>query len=151
MGLELGTEFDRYVIEELLGVGGMGKVYRAVDTRLRRPVALKVLNVDAGAESEAALREARAAAAILHPNVTAIYDADQLGYTPFIVMELVVGTPLRDLVGDGSVPLGTRVRWLIEIAAALAAAHQAGVVHRDVKPENVIVREDGLVKVLDFG
>ncbi|MFT3764941.1 MAG: DUF2378 family protein [Minicystis sp.] len=150
MGLATGNVLDRYVIEGLLGSGAMGRVYRATDTRLRRPVALKVLEA-AGAETAAALREARAAAQIVHPNVTAIFDADHNGDTSFIVMELVPGTPLRQIIGDLSVPLGTRVRWLIEIAAALAAAHQAGVVHRDIKPENVIIREDGMVKVLDFG
>ena len=152
MSLEPGHQFDRYVIESLLGVGGMGKVYRATDTRLRRSVALKVLDVDGtGADAVSALREARAAAAIVHPNVTAIFDADQVGDTSFIVMELVPGALLRQLVGDASVPLATRLRWLTDVAAALEAAHQAGVVHRDVKPENVVVREDGLVKVLDFG
>jgi serine/threonine-protein kinase len=152
MTLEPGHQFDRYVIDALLGVGGMGKVYRATDTRLRRAVALKVLEVDgSGADAVSALREARAAAAIVHPNVTAIFDADQVGDTSFIVMELVPGTLLRALVGDASVPVATRLRWLVDVAAALSAAHQAGVVHRDVKPENVVVREDGLVKVLDFG
>ena len=152
MSLEPGHQFDRYLIEALLGVGGMGKVYRATDTRLRRAVALKVLEVDGtGADALSALREARAAAAIVHPNVTAIFDADQIGDTSFIVMELVPGALLRRLVGDATVPLATRLRWLADVAAALSAAHQAGVVHRDVKPENVVVRDDGLVKVLDFG
>ena len=146
------TLLDRYVIESLIGSGAMGKVYRATDTRLRRSVALKVMaGLAPGAEAEAALREARAAAAIVHPNVTAIFDADYAGSTSFIVMELVPGTSLRAHVGDASVPVGVRVRWLVDIAAALHAAHQAGVVHRDVKPENVIVRDDGMVKVLDFG
>ncbi|APR86843.1 serine/threonine protein kinase [Minicystis rosea] len=152
MGLATGNVLDRYVIEGLLGSGSMGRVYRATDTRLRRSVALKVLEgTTAGLDTAMALREARAAAAIVHPNVTAIFDADHNGGTSFIVMELVPGTPLRQLVGDDTVPISTRIRWLIEIAAALSAAHQAGVVHRDIKPENVIVREDGMVKVLDFG
>jgi serine/threonine-protein kinase len=162
MPFEPGTALDRYIIQALVGTGAMGKVYRAFDTRLERAVAIKVLEpaypVDPDPEVSdtneivaGALREARAAAAILHPNATAIFDADRSGETSFIVMELVPGTPLRRLIGDASAPLGTRVRWLLEIAGALAAAHRAGVVHRDVKPENVIVRDDGLVKVLDFG
>jgi serine/threonine-protein kinase len=152
MGLATGNVLDRYVVESLIGSGAMGRVYRATDRRLRRAVALKVLESTApGAETYAALREARAAAAIVHPNVTAVYDADSSGGTSFIVMELVPGTPLRALVGDTTTPLGTRMRWLVEIAAALSAAHHAGVIHRDVKPENVIVRDDGMVKVLDFG
>jgi serine/threonine-protein kinase len=154
MDLAEGQAFDRYVIDSLLGVGGMGRVYRAFDTRLRRAVALKILEPAAGAlEAEVvagALREARASAAIQHPNVTAVFDADRIGDTSFIVMELVPGTPLRRFIGD-AVPVATRVRWLLEIAGALGAAHQAGVVHRDVKPENVLVRDDGVIKVLDFG
>jgi len=150
-----GIEFDRYVIESLLGVGGMGRVYRAFDTRLRRSVALKALDPALDTEDlglvDAMLHEARAAAAILHPNVTAIFDADRIGETSFIVMELVSGTPLRSRIGDASVPLATRLRWLVDIAAGLDAAHRAGVVHRDIKPENVILRDDGVVKVLDFG
>jgi len=155
MTFEPGAMLDRYLIEALVGEGAMGKVYRAFDPRLERSVAIKVLepvaSEDAGEAVASALREARAAAAILHPNATAIFDADRSGETAFIVMELVPGTSLRAFVGDLSVPLGTRARWLVEIGGALAAAHRAGVVHRDVKPENVIVRDDGLVKVLDFG
>ncbi len=155
MTFEPGATLDCYLIEALVGEGAMGKVYRAFDTRLERSVAIKVLepvaSEDAGEAVASALREARASAAILHPNATAVFDADRSGETAFIVMELVPGTSLRSFVGDSSVPLSTRARWLVEIGGALAAAHRAGVVHRDVKPENVIVREDGLVKVLDFG
>ena len=165
MSLEPGTQLDRYTIEALLGEGAMGKVYRAFDARLERAVAIKVLEPvlpgdrggepwateGAGEAVAAALREARAAAAILHPNATAIFDADRIGDTSFIVMELVPGTSLRRFVGDAAVPIATRVRWLVDVAGALGAAHRAGVVHRDVKPENIIVRDDGLVKVLDFG
>jgi serine/threonine-protein kinase len=154
MVVEPGKRFDRYAVEELVGEGGMGRVYRAFDTRLERCVALKVLHDAAGdgADSVAvALREARAAAAIAHPNATAIYDAHEVEGTSFIAMEFVDGTSLRTLVAGPPVPLSTRVRWLIDIAAALDAAHRTGVVHRDVKPENVMVRNDGLVKVLDFG
>ncbi|MDI1482796.1 serine/threonine-protein kinase [Polyangium sp. y55x31] len=152
-----GESFDRYVIESLLGEGGMGEVYRAEDTRLRRKIALKVLRRGDEADSETwgravarMLREARAVAALSHPGIVAIYDVGEHDGAPFIAMELVEGRPLRALVG-GDEPLGTRLRILLEIARALSAAHQAGLVHRDVKPENVVVRADGAVKVLDFG
>ncbi len=149
--LRPGDAMDRYVVEALLGRGGMGSVYRALDTRLRRPVALKVLSV-AGDEAVAlALREARAAAAVRHPGVAAVFDAGEMGGLAYIVMELVPGASLRAFVGDPAVDVPTRVRWLCDVAHALGAAHEQNLVHRDVKPENVIVREDGAVKVLDFG
>ena len=154
MALEAGQTLDRYAIEALVGEGGMGRVYRAFDTRLHRHVALKILRVAAGEAGEAVadvLREARAAAAITHPNATAVFDAGELEGRACIVMEYVGGTSLRHLIGSPDVLLETRIRWLIDIAGALGAAHQVGVIHRDIKPENVIVRDDGLVKVLDFG
>ncbi len=116
MPIEPGKALDRYVIEALVGQGGMGDVYRAFDTRLRRHVALKVLHTGDDGESRAAilsaLGEARAAAAIAHPNATATFDADEVAGTPFIVMEFVRGTSLRQLIGDESIPLGVRIRWL---------------------------------------
>ncbi len=155
MLLQPGDRFDRYTVEELVGQGGMGKVYRAFDERLRRRVALKVLDPVEGRDAhdavESSLREARAAAAIAHPNATAVFDAHEIDGTAFLVMEFVPGTSLRQIVGDQTVSLATRIRWLIDIAGALAAAHQVGVIHRDIKPENVLVREDGMIKVLDFG
>ncbi len=133
----------------------MGRVYRAFDNRLERWVAIKVLQPREGEGQDAvamALREARAAAAIAHPNATSIYDADERDGLAYIVMELVRGTSLRAIILDPSIrPLATRVRWLIDAAGALNAAHRVGVVHRDIKPENVMVREDGIIKVLDFG
>lgn len=145
--------FDRYVIEALIGEGGMGRVYRARDDRLQRSVALKLLRPDR-AEGEAGarlLREARAAAALDHPNTVAVYDVGETGGTPFIAMELVAGRSLRAMVGDASVPVERRLRYLVDVARALQAAHDRGILHRDVKPENVLVRRDDVVKVVDFG
>jgi len=161
MRFSAGDSFDRYVIESLLGEGGMGEVYRAEDTRLRRKVALKVLRREGETDSETwgravarMLREARAVAQLSHAGIVAIYDVGEHDRTPFIAMELVEGQPLRALIREGAgegAQMGTRLRILLEIARALSAAHQMGLVHRDVKPENVIVRNDGAVKVLDFG
>lgn len=153
--LNPGDRIDRYTIEELLGEGGMGVVYRAQDNRLHRRVALKVLpgGGAAGGSSEAVarmVREARAAAALNHPNAVAVYDFGEHEGEHYLAMELVSGTPLRAFVG-ALVPQSTRLRWLLDVARALAAAHRAGLVHRDIKPENVMLRDDGVIKVLDFG
>jgi serine/threonine-protein kinase len=149
--LHPGDMFDRYVVEDLLGRGGMGAVYQALDTRLQRPVALKVLGTAGDEAVTLALREARAAASVRHPFVAEVYDAGEVEGVGYIVMELVPGASLRAFVGDASVDIFTRTRWLADVAVALAAAHQRDLVHRDVKPENVIIRDDGAVKVLDFG
>ncbi len=170
MSLSKGDVVDRYIIDGPLGSGGMGEVYRARDTRLQRNVALKILRLDLSPQSldsnertgptdgaARMLREARAAAALDHPNVVAIFDVGQildegpLKGTTYLAMELIKGRPLRAFVGDASVPVRQRLRWLVEVAKALGAAHEAGLVHRDVKPDNVMVRNDGAVKVLDFG
>jgi hypothetical protein len=158
--LSRGDRVDRYEIVELLGAGGMGEVYSAHDPKLARLVALKILRVTAAQGTGGAaklLREARAAAALSHANVLAVYDVgeveepESLRGLAYIAMELVVGKPLRAYLGDGDVPMEQRIGWLRDVANALGAAHQAGIVHRDVKPENVMVRFDGAVKVLDFG
>ena len=155
--LEPGRTFGRYVIESLLGQGGMGQVYRAQDTRLHRRVALKILLAPRGDEAQweeaktRMLREARAAAALEHPNAVGIYDLGAVDDTPYIAMEYVPGKGLQEYVGDGATAWETKLRWLLDVASALAAAHEAGIVHRDVKPENVRIRDDGRVKVLDFG
>ncbi|NUP05049.1 MAG: protein kinase [Polyangiaceae bacterium] len=149
-----GTVLHRYVVESPLGSGGMGTVYRARDTHLDRAVALKVLSDGAGGlpdqEGRARLvREARAAAALSHPNAVAIYDAGDSEHGPFIVMELVEGETLRTASSGASAD--DVVGWMKMAALALAEAHDRGIVHRDIKPENLMVRADGMVKVLDFG
>jgi serine/threonine-protein kinase len=128
-------------------------VYRAHDLKLGRPVALKLVLGGGGAEEVARLqREARAAAVVSHPNVIVVHDVGEIDGSAFVAMELVAGRPLRSFVGDESVSIERRLKWLAQIARGLAAAHRRGVVHRDVKPENVIVRdEDDVAKVLDFG
>ena len=151
--LTVGQTFARYVIEAAIGEGGMGEVYRAFDDKLRRKVALKVLHPDLAVPDAAArlVREARAAAAFAHPNTISIYDLGEIDGTVFLVMELISGAPLRAYIGDASVPVTKKLRWLVDIARGLGAAHKAGLVHRDVKPANVMVSDDGVVKVLDFG
>ncbi|HRI67213.1 MAG TPA: serine/threonine-protein kinase [Polyangium sp.] len=158
MHLAPGQTVSRYVIEALLGEGGMGKVYRARDTRLERHVALKVLRKqsDEGASEawEQAVmrmqREAQAVAALSHPGIVAIYDIGEHDGAPFIAMELVTGKPLREFVG-ADLPISVRQRILLDVARALAAAHEAGFMHRDIKPDNILVRPDNSAKVLDFG
>ncbi len=157
MLLTSGASFARYKVEASLGDGGMGHVYRAFDTQLHRRVALKLLNTpreDGAAAPQAAallLREARAAAALNHANAVTVFEVGEHEGVPFMAMELIEGRPLRHLIGRSDVALVRRLRWLHGIANALAAAHAAGIVHLDVKPENVIVRDDDVAKVLDFG
>src|SRR5262249_15200003 len=158
MPLPAGARFGRYVIEELLGKGGMGQVYRARDTLLRRQVALKILRAfteagdrDAGRTAAKILHEARVAAAFQHPNAVAIFDLGEHNGQHFLAMELVTGQSMRALVGRPEVSMNQRVCWLADIARALDAAHRAGIVHLDIKPDNVMVNADGIVKVLDFG
>jgi eukaryotic-like serine/threonine-protein kinase len=148
-----GETFERYAIEALIGRGGMGEVYRAVDTRLRRKVALKVIRPDKDRPDAAArlYREARAAAALTHPNAVAVHDVGEAEGVFYIVMELVVGQPLLAFVGDARIAVPKKVAWLTDVARALGAAHRAGIIHRDVKPSNVMVSEEGFAKVLDFG
>ena len=150
MQVEVGAIVDRYRIESVLGRGGMGQVYRALDLRLRRPVALKILHESLSVEAMARLvREARLAASLSHPNIVAVFDVGEHLGMPFMAMELVEGRQLRELVG-ARVHLQEKLRWLLDVARGLEAAHRAGLVHRDVKPQNVMVTASG-AKVLDFG
>ena len=158
----MGEVFQgRYRIEAVLCEGGMGRVFRAYDATLRRYVALKVLRPDLGADATRGgvasdaqarlLREARAVAALAHPNIVGIYDVGQVGGTWYIVMELVEGSSLRGFIGDPGISMVERLRWLTLVARALGAAHDRGIIHRDIKPDNVMVCSDRTVKVLDFG
>jgi serine/threonine protein kinase/Tfp pilus assembly protein PilF len=151
----LPEEFGRYRIEELLGEGGMGAVYRAWDTQLERPVALKVPRFPAedGAPARKRFhREARVAATFHHPNLCPVYDCGQFQGIDYLTMPLLAGEPLSAVLsGRGRLDEATAVRLVRQIAEAMAVAHAAGVVHRDLKPANVIVQENGQPIVLDFG
>src|SRR5262249_5524174 len=154
MGPMIGQTLGHYRIESKLGEGGMGVVYRAFDTHLDRPVAIKVLRAEATASPERKRRfvqEAKAASALNHPNIIHIYDISSSDGTDFIAMEFVLGKTLDQLIGKSRLPLRDALKYSIQIADALARAHSAGIVHRDLKPANVIVDEDGRVKLLDFG
>jgi Tol biopolymer transport system component/predicted Ser/Thr protein kinase len=150
----IGRTLGHYRIEEKLGEGGMGVVYRAFDAHLDRPVAIKVLRPDAVANPERKKRfiqEAKAASALSHANIITIYDIDTADGTDFIAMEYVAGKALDRLIGQRGLPLGEALRYAIQIAGGLAAAHEAGIVHRDLKPGNIMVTDKAQVKLLDFG
>ena len=151
----IGQSLGHYRIEAKLGEGGMGVVYRALDTHLDRPVAIKLLRPDATSSPERKRRfvqEAKAASALNHPNIVHIYDiSSSEDGTDFIAMEFVAGKTLDQLIGKSGLPLKDTLKYSIQIADALARAHSAGIVHRDLKPANIIVAEDGRVKLLDFG
>ena len=150
----IGITLSHFRIVAKIGEGGMGVVYRAEDTKLRRQVALKVLPPDLVANEERRLRflrEARTAAAINHPNIATIYEADEADGVVFIAMELVEGKTLRDHIGAKPMAIKDSLRIATEMAEGLAKAHGAHVIHRDFKPDNVIVTADGHVKILDFG
>jgi serine/threonine protein kinase len=150
----IGQTLGHYRIEAKLGQGGMGVVYRAFDTHLDRPVAIKILRADATTSPERKRRfvqEAKAASALNHPNIIHIYDISSSGDTDFIAMEFVAGKTLYQLIGKNGLPLRDTLKYSVQIADALARAHSAGIVHRDLKPANIIIAEDGRVKLLDFG
>ncbi len=154
MSVVTGTKFDRYEIIAPLGAGGMGEVYLARDTRLERKVALKLLLEERTKDDQRLLRfeqEAKAASALNHPNIITIYEIGDCGSTHFIATEFIEGLTLRKILADGKMPVIAALDVAIQIASALSAAHEAGIIHRDVKPENVMLRRDGIVKVLDFG
>jgi serine/threonine protein kinase len=166
MSVSVGTVLGRYEIRSLIGAGGMGEVYLAQDTQLRRPVALKLLPANFTQDEERLRRfeqEAYSASALNHPNILTIYEIAQIDSTRFIAMEYVEGETLRQHLsrasahsGDGQlsgggVRLHEALDIAIQIASALAASQAAGIAHRDIKPDNIMLRRDGYVKVLDFG
>ena len=149
-----GQRLGVYQILDLLGVGGMGEVYRARDTRLGRDVAVKVLPRLFSADPERLARferEARLLASLNHPHIAAIYGFEETAGVHALVLELVEGPTLAERLQRGPLPIAEAVRIARQIADALEAAHERGVVHRDLKPQNIKVKPDGTVKVLDFG
>jgi TRAP transporter TAXI family solute receptor len=150
----IGRTLSHFRIVDQIGEGGMGVVYSAEDERLRRPVALKVLRPELMPNEERRLRfmrEARAAAAVSHPNIATIYEVGEEGGVVFIAMECVQGKTLRELVAGRPMAIGEALRVATEIADGLAQAHHMHVIHRDLKPENVMVGADGRARILDFG
>jgi len=150
----IGQTLKHYNIEELLGMGGMGVVYRARDTKLQRPVALKILKpelvADPGRKSRFIV-EAQSAAAVTHPAIASIYDIDEADGTMFIAMEYIEGRTVGRLIAEGELDLQGAVEIGHQIAEGLARAHEAKIVHRDIKSDNIMVTRDGHAKLLDFG
>ena len=154
MVLGPGTNVGPYRIDAPLGAGGMGEVYRAWDTRLKRAVALKVISSGIAMSAEQLARferEARAVASLNHPNVLAVHDLGTVEDTPYVVFELLEGETLKERLARGALPVRKAVELGIQVCRGLAAGHARGIVHRDVKPANLFVTSDGTVKILDFG
>lgn len=154
MALVAGTRLGPYEVLSSLGAGGMGEVYRAHDSRLKRDVAVKVLPEALWHDSSALSRfetEARAVAALSHPNILAIHDFGTAEGVPYAVMELLEGRNLREEIGARPLPVRRAVDYALQVALGLSAAHERGIVHRDLKPENIFVTSAGQVKILDFG
>jgi serine/threonine protein kinase len=149
-----GRFIGHYRLLSMLGKGGMGEVYLAADTRLGRKVALKLLPAEFASDAERVKRferEARIASSLNHPNILTIYEIGCEGEALFIATEFIKGLTLRQRLADGAIEPAEVVNIAVQMASALEAAHSAGIVHRDIKPENVMLRPDGIVKVLDFG
>lgn len=152
--LDSGELLSHYRIESAIGAGGMGEVYLAEDTKLGRQVALKVLLSEVSGDKDRVgrfIREAKAASALNHPNILTVYEIGSSNGLQYISTELIKGETLRAKAKREQITLSDSLKIILQITAALAAAHDAGIIHRDIKPENIMVRSDGLVKVLDFG
>jgi len=150
----IGKTLKHFEIEELLGKGGMGVVFRARDTRLKRPVALKILKSDLVMNRDRQrrfLQEARAAAAVTHPAIAQIYDVDEVDETTFIAMEFIEGETVGQLIAKRELDLMGSVEIALQVAEGLSRAHEANIVHRDIKSDNIMVTRDGHAKLLDFG
>ena len=149
-----GTKLGRYEIHSQIGAGGMGEVYLAQDTKLDRKVALKILPADVASDRDRMdrfVREAKAAAALNHPNIAHIYEIGEADSQNFIAMEFIDGQTLRKVIHSGQADMPKLLRYLQHVAEGLAKAHAAGIVHRDLKPDNIMVTRDGHAKILDFG
>src|SRR6266699_613016 len=149
-----GTKLGRYEIHSQIGAGGMGEVYLAQDTKLDRKVALKILPADVASDRyrmDRFVREAKAAAALNHPNIAHIYEIGEADSQNFIAMEFIDGQTLRKVIHSGQADMPKLLRYLQHVAEGLAKAHAAGIVHRDLKPDNIMVTRDGHAKILDFG
>lgn len=154
MTVSAGQTIGPYQISSQIGAGGMGEIYRAHDARLDRDVAIKLLPTSFSSNPDRLRRfaqEARAAAALNHPNILAIYDIGEWQGAPYIVSELLVGETLRERLAKGPLPARKAIDYALQITRGLAAAHDKGIVHRDLKPENIFLTEDDRVKILDFG
>ncbi len=152
--MEPGSRIGPFEIIGPLGSGGMGEVYHAVDTRLERAVAIKILPAAFSTHTERLLRfeqEAKSASALNHPNIVTIYELGRDGSSHYMAMELVAGKTLRQLMKSGLLPMRQVLDIAVQVTEGLTKAHEAGITHRDLKPENLMVTEDGLVKILDFG
>src|SRR6185436_7812741 len=154
MPLSAGQTLDHYRIESKLGEGGMGVVYKARDTSLDRPVAVKVLPADKVADlgrKQRFVQEAKAASALNHPNIVTIHDIRSDSGVDFIVMEYLAGQTLGEAIASQGMRPAQVLKYAAQIADALATAHGAGIIHRDLKPSNIMVTAEGRVKILDFG
>jgi len=146
-----GTKLGPYEILALLGSGGMGEVYRALDVRLHREVAIKVLPDNLGGDRERFQREVRAASSLTNPHICAVYDVGEADGRLFLVMELVEGPTLREYARERSLDAAEVIEIGFQVADALEAAHAKGIIHRDIKPGNIMISKRRHVKVLDFG